>query len=129
MPFRLYFLSPRKISLSDSASKHLPTRRLCSLFRRGGVSFMLDNLSRMNQGVAILIIEDNWLFTEMLCEAIQLLQPTWRIYAAKNGQEGLAMVQMQHPDLILLDFYMPGMNGWELALALQQSPETSSIPL
>ncbi len=91
--------------------------------------FALDNKSRMNKGATILIVEDERLFREMLCEVIQLIQPTWRIYEAKNGQEGLEVAQAKHPDLIILDFHMPVMNGYQLATTLQQRPETCTIPL
>ena len=90
---------------------------------------MPDNKGTTNKLATILIVEDDRLFREMLCEVIQLIQPTWRIYEAKNGQEGLALAQAKHPDLIMLDFHMPVMDGYQLALALQQRPETCTIPL
>ena len=90
---------------------------------------MLEHKTRLKQGMSVLIVEDDRLFREMLCEIMQILQPTWHIYEAKNGQEGLELAQTQCPDLILLDFHMPVMNGYQLALALQQTVETCSIPL
>lgn len=50
----------------------------------------------------------------------------YRILEAPNGEVGLKIAQTEHPDLILLDMYMPHMNGIELLQALRatqcQSP-------
>ena len=48
---------------------------------------------------------------------------------AENGQKGIELAQRTRPDVIVLDFNMPVMNGYEMALHLQQRPETSRIPL
>lgn len=90
---------------------------------------MLDNQSRTTQTVTILVVEDNWLFSEMLCQVIQAIRPAWRIDEAINGREGLVCAQTKQPDLIILDCYMPVMDGYQLASALKQRPETAHIPL
>ncbi len=83
----------------------------------------------MAEKKTILIVEDNAILREMLCDLLQAVHPDWRIVEAQNGLEGLNLAQCTQPDLILLDFNMPVMNGYELALNLQSRPETSSIPL
>ncbi|MFN8490805.1 MAG: response regulator [Caldilineaceae bacterium] len=90
---------------------------------------MSDNQSKMKQDITVLVVEDNWLFSEMLCEVIQALRPDWRIYEAIDGQEGLRFAQTKQPDLIILDFYMPIADGYQLACALKLHPETANIPL
>lgn len=77
----------------------------------------------------ILIVEDNAILREMLRDLLQTVHPDWCIVEAQNGLEGLKLAQCTQPDLILLDFNMPVMNGYELALNLQSRPETSRIPL
>ena len=77
----------------------------------------------------ILIVEDNAILREMLCDLLQTIHPEWCIVEAQNGLEGLNLAQRTQPDLILLDFNMPIMNGYELAMILQSKPETSMIPL
>src|SRR5690606_40868046 len=37
------------------------------------------------------------------------------VFEARNGEEALALIETAHPDAVLLDFAMPGMNGAELA--------------
>lgn len=48
---------------------------------------------------------------------------------AKNGIEGLELIQTFDTNLILLDLSMPDMNGWDMHDALRQNPETAWIPV
>ena len=45
-----------------------------------------------------------------------------------DGQTAIDIAQTQHPDLILLDIMMPGMNGFEVIKALRDIPTTKKIP-
>jgi diguanylate cyclase (GGDEF)-like protein len=59
-----------------------------------------------------------------------LLQPEGYVTrSAPGGAEALASVALQAPDLILLDYMMPGMDGCEVAARLKADPATSSIPI
>src|SRR5262249_49059265 len=49
--------------------------------------------------------------------------------AAPDGERGLALLELETPDLILLDFMLPGMKGDDICHALAKSPLTSSIPV
>jgi two-component system, OmpR family, alkaline phosphatase synthesis response regulator PhoP len=53
----------------------------------------------------------------------------WEVLTASSGLAGLAMAQTEAPDLILLDVMMPGMDGLATFKALQQQPQTRSIPV
>lgn len=48
---------------------------------------------------------------------------------AEDAAQALSMIRKAHPDLILLDWMLPGMSGIELAERLKGSSETSSIPI
>jgi two-component system phosphate regulon response regulator PhoB len=48
---------------------------------------------------------------------------------AADGPEALASVDQSPPDVIVLDYMMPGMNGDEVLAILQSSPATRSIPV
>jgi len=39
----------------------------------------------------------------------------FRVLTANNGAEGLAIISDESPDIVLLDYFMPGMNGGEVA--------------
>lgn len=83
----------------------------------------------MNEPVTILIVDDNQLFRETLREILRLTHPYWKVIEAYDGQMGLEVAQTNLPDLVLLDFNMPRMNGYEVAAALQKQTHTAQIPL
>jgi CheY-like chemotaxis protein len=51
------------------------------------------------------------------------------VIEARSGEEGIARARTEHPDFILLDMMMPGMDGAATFEALQAAPETASIPV
>jgi two-component system phosphate regulon response regulator PhoB len=52
-----------------------------------------------------------------------------RILEAETGQGALAMVRAQHPDLLILGWMMPGMDGLEVARVLRSDPTTAALPI
>lgn len=76
----------------------------------------------------ILLVDDEVGFTRLL----QLnLHWTGRyiVRAENSGTAALAALRDFHPDLILLDVMMPGMDGGDLAARLQNNPHTREIPI
>jgi DNA-binding response OmpR family regulator len=72
----------------------------------------------------ILLIEDD-------SEIVDLLEPVLRlegfaVQSASSGEEGLEILAHAHPDLVLLDVMLPGMNGFE---TLRRIRATSAIPV
>lgn len=51
------------------------------------------------------------------------------VLEASGGEEGLAMVRREKPDLVLLDVMMPGVNGLTVARTLANDPELCDIPV
>ena len=51
------------------------------------------------------------------------------VLEAGDGPTGLEMARKEHPDVILLDVMMPGLDGWRVAEELLEDPATSSIPI
>lgn len=51
------------------------------------------------------------------------------VVTAHDGHEALAMVGRQHPDLIIMDVMMPGLNGFETCRQLKSAPVTRLIPV
>ncbi|HSB82316.1 MAG TPA: response regulator [Candidatus Methylomirabilis sp.] len=52
------------------------------------------------------------------------------IYAdAADGTDGLARAERTHPDVILLDVRMPGLDGYEVCRRLKQNPASAAIPV
>lgn len=51
------------------------------------------------------------------------------VKGAHGGHEGLDLVGVELPDLILLDLMMPDLDGWDLYQQLKANPETRDIPV
>jgi len=45
----------------------------------------------------------------------------WEVCLASDGAEGLAMARAEHPDILVLDLPMPGMDGWEVGQHLKDA--------
>ncbi len=52
-----------------------------------------------------------------------------RVQTAKDGVDALAILQEQHPDVILLDIEMPRMDGYELAANIRNDARLENIPI
>jgi CheY-like chemotaxis protein len=76
----------------------------------------------------VLIIEDDELTREMLTAILEA--EGYRSASVANGQEALARLHAEAtPDLILLDLWMPVMNGWEFCAVQSQDPLLASVPV
>jgi len=51
------------------------------------------------------------------------------VVVASGGVEGLQLARSEHPDFILLDMMMPGMDGLTTFHALKADPQTADIPV
>ena len=51
------------------------------------------------------------------------------VITADNGEDAIMLAKSKQPDLIILDVLMPGMDGPEVAINLQQHPKTKDIPI
>lgn len=49
--------------------------------------------------------------------------------SAADGEEGLGKARDAHPDLILMDVVMPGVNGFQATRELARDPRTANIPI
>lgn len=60
---------------------------------------------------------------------VNLERQGYQVVSALNGKEALEKVAADLPDLILLDAFMPDMDGFEVLEALKSHPNTRSIPV
>ena len=75
----------------------------------------------------ILIIEDEHDVAQLL--AYNLSKEGYQPYVAKEGVTGLQRSQEFHPDLVILDLMLPGMDGWEVFRRLRKERETAHMPV
>ncbi|QLI80902.1 diguanylate cyclase [Chitinibacter fontanus] len=74
----------------------------------------------------ILVVDDQMANIEALGE---LLAEHYDVRFAMSGEQALAQLNKQAPDLILLDIMMPDMDGYELCRILQSKVDTAEIPV
>lgn len=79
-----------------------------------------------HSGISVLVIDDNLGSLEMLASA--LAQPEVEILTASDPELGLDLVASRHPQIVLTDLLMPGMNGLEvLNRVMEIDPSTDVI--
>jgi DNA-binding response OmpR family regulator len=79
----------------------------------------------MNQ--RILVIDDNP--SSLRLTSYTLEKKGYQVITASDGLEGLRKTQDEHPDLIILDVMLPGLDGYEVCHRLRQKPETATLPI
>jgi CheY-like chemotaxis protein len=75
----------------------------------------------------ILVIDDSRVIRKTVRD--MLPDGDFEVIEAKDGVEGINLVGSEHPSLIMLDFILPKMSGWEVFQQIQASPELQKIPL
>ena len=75
----------------------------------------------------ILIVDDERHNRQLL--EVMLTPEGFLLLTAASGEEALAIVAQQPPDLILLDIMMPGMDGYQVAARIKGNLATKNIPI
>lgn len=75
----------------------------------------------------ILVIDDSAVIRNMVCD--MLPKGNFEVLEAKDGLQGLNLIRQERPNLIMLDFLLPKMSGWEVFQQIQTQPELQAIPL
>jgi two-component system, OmpR family, response regulator MprA len=75
----------------------------------------------------ILVVDDDRKITDMLRRT--LAYEGYRVETAADGLEALSKVQAYNPDLIVLDWLLPGLNGIEVAQRLRETNDTPILML
>ncbi|HEY1011245.1 MAG TPA: response regulator [Herpetosiphonaceae bacterium] len=75
----------------------------------------------------ILVVDDETSLLEMITDVLE--EEGHRVITAMNGQEGLAALIRQRPDLIICDVMMPVMDGVEMCRTMQANPAYAGIPV
>ncbi|MCU0632470.1 MAG: response regulator [Methanolinea sp.] len=75
----------------------------------------------------ILIVDDNPAITDILARMIR--HEGLIAMEAHSGEEAIALLEREHPDLILLDILMEPMDGWETLGRIKGDAGTADIPV
>jgi len=75
----------------------------------------------------ILIVEDDERSSKLLRDVLQF--HGYRTVEATTGEDGLDLARSEHPELILMDIRLPGINGEDAMVRLRIDPDTADIPI
>ncbi len=82
---------------------------------------------QLPRDATILIVDDSRTAIAVLKKT---LQPTgYSILSAENAEDGIELAKLHHPDLILMDVIMPGLNGFQATRILRKEETTQDIPI
>ena len=75
---------------------------------------------------SVLVVDDTDINLELMQE---VLAPFYHVQIAADGATALELAKNKPPDIILLDIVMPGMNGYEVCMALKKDLRLARIPV
>jgi two-component system alkaline phosphatase synthesis response regulator PhoP len=75
----------------------------------------------------ILVVDDEREIRELL--RYNLEREGYRVLTAQDGEQALTRIFSAHPDLVLLDLLLPGLNGLEVLREVRQEPSTKETPV
>ncbi len=81
----------------------------------------------MNTPAKIMVVDDTPRNVKLLADLLGV--KGYEVVTAASGQEALAKIDDESPDLVLLDVVMPGMSGYEVCHAIREKPATKMLPV
>src|SRR6476646_387160 len=92
-----------------------------------GTSSWQKDQSQEKPQLKVLVVDDEDNIIELI--RLGLRYEGFEVEVASDGEQGLMQAQRIHPDLIILDVMMPGIDGLEVCRRLRNNPTTSDIPI
>ncbi len=80
------------------------------------------------QNKCVLVIDDEEDVRSLIKLGLEL-QANWTVLTANSGPEGLSIAMTKQPDVILLDYMMPGWDGHQTLQRLKENSLTKQIPV
>jgi len=81
----------------------------------------------MNRPLKVLVVDDEPDIVEIL--SYNLAKENFEVSKATNGYEAVSYAMKNHPDLIIMDIRMPGMNGIEACRMIKKNELMKNIPV
>ena len=75
---------------------------------------------------SILVVDDS---IQNIMTLTHMLNKDYVVYIAKDGHKAIELAKTHLPDIILLDIIMPGIDGYEVIIALKNDDKTRHIPV
>ena len=80
-------------------------------------------------GQTVLYVEDNPANLALVEYVLRQRRPHLRLLSAHTGELGLSLAESQHPDLVILDISLPGMDGYQVLEVLRHTAATRDTPI
>jgi PAS domain S-box-containing protein len=77
----------------------------------------------------VLYVEDNPANLALVEYVLRQRRPHLRLLSAHTGELGISLAESQHPDLIILDISLPGMDGYQVLEVLRNTTATRDTPI
>jgi CheY-like chemotaxis protein len=77
----------------------------------------------------LLVVDDERDVTRMLSRMLHACNQSYVVLQANSGEDGLAIMYREHPDVVLLDIQMPTMDGFSVLHRMKQDPLLQQIPV
>ena len=91
-----------------------------------GGQVMNEPIGRSRRSV-VLVVDDVEGNRELLCRRLEPFG--YEMHQADSGEAALEFIRMRRPDLVLLDYMMPNMNGVDVVTVMRQDWQIASIPV
>ena len=75
----------------------------------------------------VLVIDDDATVQDLMNRSLS--REGFHVLSALDGEEGLRLARVHHPQVITLDVMMPGVDGWSVLSSLKSDPELADIPV
>jgi DNA-binding response OmpR family regulator len=88
------------------------------------LNYVIENIVMQKK---ILIVDDNALMVEVMTYI--LMNSGYEVISLANGNEIFNRIKTMHPDLIILDAILPGINGKEICQLIKLNKTTQNLPV
>ncbi|MEP4092502.1 response regulator [Reichenbachiella sp.] len=78
---------------------------------------------------SILIADDQPDIVRLIVDHLNKNEYEWQVFRAGNGKEAFEVAKLEKPDLILMDWDMPELNGLEATRSIRKHEDTADIPV
>jgi CheY-like chemotaxis protein len=87
----------------------------------------IDDEEPAQSSFLVLVVDD--VIDNLTVISLNLQQHGYRVATASNGEEALKIVSVIHPDIIVMDLAMPGIDGLETTRRIRENAELRDIPV
>lgn len=84
-----------------------------------------SHASRHDNDLHILVVDDDASIRQLVAELLR--DVGYVVYEAQRGDDGVDMAHELHPDVVLMDLMLPGVNGVEATRRIKHDEETNDI--